>query len=626
MTISAPTEQLIAACLPFWKASFITSNGSVWKKSNTGRKAGKALPETQIAAALRDNVALYRNAPTGVQLDVLNNLIAMDTADDTGEGAESAIEEVDPWIVPLLMCFRWRSDGASVRGFFHRRLAQHLAEGGDPDDQSIIREVLPMDTKDENCVAIALMANPDIWIAFERVYKQAIDDPFTRVTPKSVKEGVRFYHSFRGYLRVQTVAWLSDIRFHLPHEPLTVANAPEKWGFWHFGRHTHPEVMQTPGPTPAWDGWLAKLGHPDRARAFRAWVFSVFFAKNKSRQIMWLEGRGGDGKGAVAYAISAFMGDRGVTPIDDNTFTGEFGMASVYGHRLLIHPDCKNARLLSYGAVHRVTGGDTVLVNPKFGHAFRARMDTKLLVMANCPPDMDVYNLHEASRMLYFLVDHDSNGADTSHLVVDKNGQIQLKGDPDFGERLLAEMPHFLARGAQDYMELCPTHGNIILPGTMVNDVSDRCASLEQERFEKFYADNFEYSAEHWIESHIVREVFDRLMPQGSRGNQQYSSFVKYIESKGHRKVRTGGDDDNRPRGYLYMRDIGGQAAQLLSQHRLHENHVGVAKKVNHGKISATTGAGGGGANHFGYTQSNGHTPTVAGMGGTGTEENTTQH
>ena len=572
--MSPNIQAISASCLPFWKANFHVSTLGVRKLTRSGRPSGKPLQDVQIVTALSESCPAFKTADLNEQVQVLDYLKGMDTEDETGESEGAVIEEVDPWIVPLMSVFRWRSDGNTQRGYYHKPLAKHLSEGGAFDDPSVVRELTPMTLSDDTCLATALMSDPNIWVAFEEMYKKAVHDPNTRVTPRAVKDGVRYYWSFRSYLKLMQSPWQSDIRFHIGNEPGSVSNNRELWSYWHFGPYTHPCLNEPAGPTPTWDGWLAKLGHPDRARAFRAWVFGVCLAKNKSRQVLWLEGPGGDGKGTVANVLSQFLGEKSSTTVSEDIFSNSHGSSAVYGHRLLIHPDCKNPRFLSYALVHQITGGDRILINPKFGQMFSEKMDSKMMVLANCPPDMDVYNMHESTRMLYFFVNPNAKGADKSHLARGKS-RTQLKGDVTFEARLLAEMPQLLAKGAQDYRDLCPTHGNIVLPDTIVNDIADRCASVEQERFEKFYDDTFDMDVTQWSEVSLVKEAFDRSMPPGSRGSMQYQSFVKFLEAKGHRKVRTMDDSGKRYRGFLGLKPKGA-SGHLLSSFRVPEEHVGL--------------------------------------------------
>jgi hypothetical protein len=271
----------------------------------------------------------------------------------------------------------------------------------------------------------------------------------------------------------------------------------------------------------------------------------------------------------------AFLGERGAFPLSDQVFTDNHGSAAIYGYRLLIHPENKNPRLLSYALAHQITGGDPVYINPKFGKPFHERSNAKLMVLANCPPDMDIYNMHESSRMLYFYVNADAEGADRSHLVKTGTG-VQLRGDTGFEKRLIAEMPAFLRKCMDDYLVLCPTNGNIVLPETVVHDISDRCASLEQERFESIFDEYFERDVKCWVDSKTIKDLFDSVVP-GQKGDIKYASFTKFLEAKGHRKIRPH-QGDKRLRGFRYLKPRG-TAGLLLSDYELHKNHVGIDGK-----------------------------------------------
>ncbi len=109
-----------------------------------------------------------------------------------------------------------------------------------------------------------------------------------------------------------------------------------------------------------------------------------------------------------------------------------------------------------------------------------------------------------------------------------------------------------------------------------MHDISDRCASMEQEKFENIYLENFEFDKSAWIESKTVKELYDRLVTN-QRGEMGFKSFVKFLESRGNRKIRPSKDGE-RVRGFRYLK-AKGTSGLKLSDYELRKNHVGIDGK-----------------------------------------------
>ena len=547
-------SEIVAKIDSWWKKNFVVTDGRVWKKNRKGARQGKPLSDQEIAECLSAHEPELRSSSLTDMGQMVENLKSLETV---AENFDSKVEEVDPWFVEIMMAFRWKSDGQNMRAFMHLGLLEKMAKDleGEP-----TRELQPIAVRDDG-LAVALQSCPELWNWVEEMYRSACSDPEVYVTAKRVTDKGAIYHTLRGYLISQWSAWMSDMRFSLPDEPDTISNDRSRWAFWYFGEE---HLAGAAKETPAWEGWLRKMTTVNAQRVFRAWIFSVFLAKNRGRQMLWIEGPGGDGKGSVANALMRFMGDRGSGAMSSHMLEGEFGAASAYGKRLLVHPDNKNPRLLSSALIHQITGGDRILVNQKFQTAFTARMDAKLFIAANCPPDADTYNMHEKSRLIYIRLDPLAAGADKSHLVIDSKGNIQLKGDTSFSDRLLEELPGFLLKCSTDYMELCGlSHSNIILPDDVVEEMDSRCASQEQEGFEKFYSENFDPSPDCYVTTETVAQLFENAKFKIS--SFSLSALQKYLAAMGHLKCRRYFRDGTRPRVYLGLK-CKGTEGECLSE------------------------------------------------------------
>lgn len=116
------------------------------------------------------------------------------------------------------------------------------------------------------------------------------------------------------------------------------------------------------GQFPAWEEFLQRLTDRD---AFMAFVWSCFDPTNKSRQYLLLRGEGQDGKSAVLGVMHTVFGQAACSVNAAAVKEARFFFSSVYGKRLVLYPDCKNARFGMTEIVRTLTAGDPVPIEFK---------------------------------------------------------------------------------------------------------------------------------------------------------------------------------------------------------------------------------------------------------------------
>ncbi len=215
--------------------------------------------------------------------------------------------------------------------------------------------------------------------------------------------------------------------------------------------------------------FLANRLPESHIECFKAFIWSAYNAENVSRQVVYVyDPQGNSGKSRFFDAIFSPLRNIDAVESAGKTFTGDFGMESCYNARVLIIPDNKNKQLLRSQLIHQLTGGDEILVNSKNVRQFSFTPHLSIWTHSNILPTIDVSAAHERTRiaLFHFNVSYkakkeiyvtDENG----DLIVDSNGFYISKGDATFYDKLVADVPFFLAECKKAYEKLCVNNGDI---------------------------------------------------------------------------------------------------------------------------------------------------------------------
>jgi len=542
-TVDVDIENIAIFCN---KKYWIAETGTLHRKTRKGTPEKKVTNDRHVLEDLEKKFTHMTAMSLIEQADYLNEVKALMTSQQSvNAGAITdayTVEEVDPWAADILEAFRWYSSGTSVQCFFH---AHYLMAWLTEKNTAKVKKEITLISSADVGLSIALQQHPRAYNMLKKQYDRACKSGNPGITPKRVADGRYTYYNFRDYLTQQRGAWLADTRYSVPVEPATLSEDPKEWTFFHFNRavlaaRLAQQTQEGSVPTtPTWSRWLLKLQEEENSELFRAWLYSVFVPTNKGRQVLWIEDNGGGGKGTIARVIQAFMKNVGCGAISKSMTDSQFGASYAYGKRLLIHSDCKNPRLLSTGLVHQITGGDAVLVERKHEQAFTAILHSKVMVMANISPEVDMYNTHESSRIIHMRLDPTVSGADQSHRMTGKDGRLQLVGDASWESKLRAEFPDFLAQCEQYYKKLCPTGSNLIVHTNVHGAMDLFCASTEQVYFETFVASYLEVDRDDPDMYITPKDLLDLFTENVSRKKTDYSNFIKYLESAhGARKIK----------------------------------------------------------------------------------------
>lgn len=287
--------------------------------------------------------------------------------------------------------------------------------------------------------------------------------------------------------------------------PAIISNSPTEPALHYIDLRT----IRKEGPTPTWDEFAERFSADD-FKVLEAFIWSIFRAKNKGRQLLYIyDPDGFSGKSVLMSVLSRALGPDISASIQKDSLNNQFSLAKIWDKRLVTIDDNKNRNLIRSEKMHMILGGGWADIEMKGRNSFHAKLFTKMIAGGNVPLSIDPYAVHERSRLIMIRTRMNEEilkrfcQLDSEGNLVLKNGKPVMLGDPSFEENLLAEFPAFLTKCRAAYKELCPTDANIVLTEEQVdslfnladdNDyVYDRVLELGYEVDESYTMTPFEF-------------------------------------------------------------------------------------------------------------------------------------
>lgn len=235
------------------------------------------------------------------------------------------------------------------------------------------------------------------------------------------------------------------------------------------------------GPCPTWDKYMERFSQGEQ-EVFKAFIYSIYNVNNTGRQLLYVYDKHGySGKSVMLAAISSLLPPRIVQTLQKDSLSNQFGLAKLYGKRLITIPDNKNTKLVVSEKMHMVTGGDSADIEFKGRDSFRLdKLECRIIACGNTELEIDPDVDHEVTRLITIkpkmtekllkeCCETDANG----ELVIGINGKYKMHGDANFAKNLIAEMPAFLFECKKYYDKLCPTDADIICPDDVLANMDD---------------------------------------------------------------------------------------------------------------------------------------------------------
>jgi hypothetical protein len=214
---------------------------------------------------------------------------------------------------------------------------------------------------------------------------------------------------------------------------------------------------------------------------------------------------GGTGKSSMTGALIDFLGEQHVAAIGKDSLTNQFGFSSIYGKRLIVYGDCKNARILRTEKVHSILGGDTVSIERKNLQPFAGRVYGKLLIGSNIAPEINHEHYNEVSRLIYIPLGDDDDSTKKQYCLLDDNGNLVRDEEGKYiniggnlRQLLLQEMEAFLFKCRTDYESLCPNGQDIYISDSLRSLGRDVCVSTDELVLDSFADAILEFNPQSW--------------------------------------------------------------------------------------------------------------------------------
>jgi len=270
-------------------------------------------------------------------------------------------------------------------------------------------------------------------------------------------------------------------------------------------------------PFPSWMKILDRMSEPE---AFAAWHWGVFSGSYKGRQMVWLHGPNGeDGKSTLASIIGKELYGPAHNAISNASIgSGEKRFLNSFFENaaLVIYPDANNRKCLMSEAFKTVAsaGADPVLIERKGRQAYTAELKARMWVCSNHAPEVTNNNFI-ISRLLYIHIDK----------------MVNETPDPTVFDRLIAELPGFLAYAKECYEKLCPDNYKIKTEQSTIDKVAELSSGFFDE-YETIFTKYWQTSDESIrVEASKIRDL---LKSEGMANNNTYSNFIEWmIQHKG---------------------------------------------------------------------------------------------
>ena len=298
-------------------------------------------------------------------------------------------------------------------------------------------------------------------------------------------------------------------------------------------------AKEVQGEHPAWDEFTSRFT-PDEADVFRAFVWSIFDAENRGRQCLYIYDRGYSGKGVVFDAIAHYIGSDLHAALSKDSAVNQFAYSKVWDKRLVTVGDNKNANFVRSQFAHSLLGGDWIDVECKGQDSFSAKPQCRVMVGSNKALSIDAKARNEFSRVLPIHPDDSEDALIKRDLVaLDEDGNPRhndlgdpiLLGDPEWGEKLKAQFPAFLASCWPAYQKWCPRRCEIIMP----KETAERIASFDDDRtalLEEILGRNFEItnSENDFIERANMQRAFVEAQKDDETYKEARLTFAEWKE------------------------------------------------------------------------------------------------
>lgn len=265
---------------------------------------------------------------------------------------------------------------------------------------------------------------------------------------------------------------------------------------------------------PTWNSIFIRMDDP---RAFAAWIWGVYMGMYEGRQILWIYGpTGEDGKSAMLKILGEELFGPALGAIDNTQIGKNSGFLNSFftNKKLVIYPDCKNRKVLMKEAFQSIANGgmDQVVVEPKNEKAYFTYLKARAAIASNYLPEITSANFSTSRLLLIELAQ-----------ATEKRTSFS-----EYGGRLKAELPGFLAYAKSAYEELCPDDYKITVNESAKAN-AQKAVGLFEEDHDYTFEKHFEYAEGEMLPANeFLAEMKERAK---ITDNNKISNFKEYLQN-----------------------------------------------------------------------------------------------
>jgi hypothetical protein len=212
--------------------------------------------------------------------------------------------------------------------------------------------------------------------------------------------------------------------------------------------------------TPAWDSFISQLFDDGSKECFMAFVYSIFKAENRGRQVLYLYGPGNTGKSMICNTIAnrlKKLNSSIVASLPNQINEDKHTLAALVGKRLIVAPDTVDRALIRNKIIKNITGNDDVAVRKMFSVETQENIYSKIIATSNSKPWIISEREEETSRIMYIPIDS------VLSLEAKKKWHTNYL-NVDWGKKLELEIDNFIAKCKEHYNNLLTSDGHNIKP------------------------------------------------------------------------------------------------------------------------------------------------------------------
>jgi hypothetical protein len=158
--------------------------------------------------------------------------------------------------------------------------------------------------------------------------------------------------------------------------------------------------------------------------------------------------------------------------------------------------------------VRNITSGDPVSIEFKGYTAYTAVLRTRLFIHTNESPIIT------------------GGRADQSRIIHIEVSESKQKNDPDWEKKLITELPQFLFKCREAYQKLCPNHGEIVVPESIIEAAGAAAADIDY-KWEIFFDQHFQVNETGSVDAKDVARLLQESGYKDSFHQKDFKAFVK---------------------------------------------------------------------------------------------------